>query len=237
MENKIKVYFCNLIKEDLSKNNYLIKNLFFEKELEELFKKKQVVDKNRTIIGRLMIHYSLMKDFQLTYKDIIIIRNNYGKPVLLNNMNNINFNVSHSGNYVVCAISKTNKIGIDIEEVQTFQKQVCELFMTKNELLSYKGSLDDSLVTSIWTMKESYLKAIGTGLLGHINHIEFKKNSVIDIYQVVNKGEAINWWIKLYEINSRYKLSLCMNNINFPNTVTFLDYYNISLNVERRKED
>ncbi|MCL0028295.1 hypothetical protein M1M88_01070 [Peptococcaceae bacterium] len=44
------------------------------------------------------------------------VENDYGKP-FLKNTNDLYFNVSHSGEWVVCAIHH-HPIGIDIEQVK-----------------------------------------------------------------------------------------------------------------------
>ena len=65
------------------------------------------------------------------------------------------FNISHSGDYVVCILSPNSRVGIDIE---------------------YKQKVDLNDFTR--TMKESVIKADGRGLSIPLTDIIFEKNKV-----------------------------------------------------------
>src|SRR4051812_15906702 len=68
-------------------------------------------DRNRMIVGRLLLLIALKKlNINLNIKQLLYSR--YGRLSL---GNCIDFNISHSRNVVVCAISPNETIGIDIE--------------------------------------------------------------------------------------------------------------------------
>ena len=60
----------------------------------------------------------LSEKTDLLSKNIGFEYNSYGKPGLRSSQNssNLRFNVSHSGDYGLIAITKNNQIGIDIEK-------------------------------------------------------------------------------------------------------------------------
>lgn len=91
-------------------------------------------------------------------KDISV--NEYGKPSLIGNQ--IYFNLSHSGEYIVCAVAN-NPIGVDIEFTNSHIKSISSAFLTKNEVQTYI-SLSNQKLTQIWAIKEAIVKLLGVGL-------------------------------------------------------------------------
>ncbi|MDQ3682556.1 MAG: hypothetical protein M3352_05720, partial [Bacteroidota bacterium] len=58
--------------------------------------------------------------------------------------NSLHFNISHSGEYIICAISNTNKVGVDIEEIKDIplvdfdnefsEKELQKIYTSENPL-------------------------------------------------------------------------------------------------------
>jgi len=65
----------------------------------------------------------------------------------------VHFSLSHSGKYVMCAIS-TDKVGADIQKSQAISDKMTTRVFTENELKTA-----DSL--SLWCLKESFIKLKG----------------------------------------------------------------------------
>lgn len=76
-------------------------------------------------------------------------------------------NLSHGGNYAVCAMD-TNPVGVDIESVRQYKKNVAERICTSAELQSLlvlkKEEEKNQIFTKLWTRKESMAKLSGEGL-------------------------------------------------------------------------
>lgn len=82
---------------------------------------------------------------------------------------NFFFNVSHAGIYVVFSIGRSEN-GIDIEKSDIYDIDIAKLFFTWSE---YQDILEnDARFSRYWTLKESYLKAIGCGLTLPLNSFE-----------------------------------------------------------------
>lgn len=77
--------------------------------------KARILTINQIIIGELLIRYILCNFYDMNINQIIIQRTNKGKPYLYNCP--LEFNISHSGIYVVCVCERF-PIGIDIEEIR-----------------------------------------------------------------------------------------------------------------------
>lgn len=87
--------------------------------------------------------------------------NKNGKP----KNNNTEFNISHSGKYVVLTKGGTDPVGVDIELMQRGNKHIAPRFFTLDECVQIDRSYDpDKTFTQIWTLKEAFLKCIGSGV-------------------------------------------------------------------------
>ena len=91
----------------------------------------------------------------------------FGKPFWVSS--SLFFSLSHSGEKVVCAISGT-EIGCDIEKAGTSPSlSVARRFFSEPEQLWLSSHPDPVNFTRIWTLKESFIKAVGKGLSLSLN--------------------------------------------------------------------
>ena len=93
-----------------------------------------------------------------------ISRGQYGKPYIASSM--YEFNVSHSGNYMVITYN-TKSIGIDIEETTGYDDEVMKSCFSEDEgnyVLFAVEEEKNNRFTDIWTAKESYFKYLGYGI-------------------------------------------------------------------------
>jgi len=173
-------------------------------------------DKLRTLYGELMVRYILCKKLLLENKDIELLKSETGKPYVKNC--SIHFNISHSGDFVVCVFSD-QEIGIDIEQMKEVNLKVAKRFFCQCEyqdLLDKKGSDQNCYFYSLWTLKESYIKWLGTGLLTSLNTFCFSERDC-DLCFADKKMEIKPFFKTFYIENC--KLSVCSMNYIFPNNV------------------
>ena len=98
--------------------------------------------------------------FDIGLQDVHI--NESGKPYF---KNDLSFNISHSGKYVVCAVSNTCKVGIDLEEVKPINMDNFSNCFSADEWVYLKNADDPLLIFyKLWTRKEAVIKADGRGL-------------------------------------------------------------------------
>lgn len=84
-----------------------------------------------------------------------------GKPYLKDG--SVCFSLSHSGNYAVCAVSDC-EVGVDIEAPRQNTLRIAKRFFTEDEYERIEKSDEpDELFCRLWVIKESYIKANGTG--------------------------------------------------------------------------
>ena len=80
------------------------------------------------------------------------------------------FNLSHSGEWTVVAVSD-GEVGVDIQQVKPADMRLAKRFFTEDEWRQIEGAGENSLglFYRLWTVKEAYLKALGTGLNRPLN--------------------------------------------------------------------
>ncbi|MCL0100696.1 hypothetical protein M1N80_02650 [Peptococcaceae bacterium] len=86
-------------------------------------------DVKRVLVADILVKYGIYKNTKIGIKNMSFVENNYGKP-FLKNTNDLYFNVSHSGEWVVCAIHH-HPIGIDIEQVKKIEIDIAKRFFKK----------------------------------------------------------------------------------------------------------
>ena len=98
----------------------------------------------------------------------MIQKDNYGNPKVVGWAGDIS--ISHSADWIFTGISNTGRIGVDIECLNPFPliKGSEVLFLSEKELILFQKiqNLEESrnYLLSLWTLKEAYLKEVGTGL-------------------------------------------------------------------------
>ncbi len=90
----------------------------------------------------------------------ILAHGSRGKPYLADNRTF--FNLSHSGDWVFCAVSDT-EVGIDAQAVHAYNDKIAKRSFTAEEYAWVMG--DDTRFTQVWTRKEAHLKFTGFGLV------------------------------------------------------------------------
>lgn len=87
-----------------------------------------------------------------------------GKPQIVNFPKK--FNLSHSGDYVVCGVSN-GEVGVDIQKWVSYKERTAERFFAKEEweLLQEKDETERTeLFYRLWSRKEAYGKYTGQGI-------------------------------------------------------------------------
>ncbi len=171
----MKVYSCNI--NDISEAEF---REFFDamsKERQESTLRLQNKQKQKTKIAADRLCRLAISDFcGIEKEQIEFALTKRGKPFAVNCK--ACFNISHSGDFVVCAVSD-REIGIDIEKIRPINPKVAERFACPDELDYIKS--EENGFFEIWTLKEAYFKCIGTGLGADIKNVSFKigKNGVV----------------------------------------------------------
>lgn len=123
-------------------------------------------DAHRSVMGEVLARVTLGKLTGAIPGDLSFIRNTYGKPSLISHPN-LPFNVSHSGDWVAVISGGQDPLGVDVEQISPIDMTIAERFFSPVESRNLAAApAEQQLETfyQLWTLKESYIKAIGMGL-------------------------------------------------------------------------
>lgn len=136
-----------------SNRHFLLKNLSDEQK-EKAFKFKSEKDQARSLVSSYLIN---------NLSNEKLLKTKMGKPYFENGPF---FNVSHSGKYIVMAISES-EVGVDIEE--NIEKDMSSLIRIFNEAEA-KMIKEHADFYYLWCAKESLIKCIG-GSISQIREV------------------------------------------------------------------
>lgn len=137
----------------------------------------------------------------------------YGKPFLLS-INPCSFSISHSKDYVVLALSD-KLVGVDIEWMGDREYiSLAERFFAKEEML-FLNTLpyqeQKETFYQLWTLKESYVKALGLGLRISLSSFAFTKQRAYEWALLKNAEEDITknaWAFKVISLLPNYSIAI-----------------------------
>ncbi|MCC5468315.1 4'-phosphopantetheinyl transferase superfamily protein [Pelosinus sp. Bkl1] len=149
-------------------------------------------------------------------KDIVIKKNKYGKP-FLQYYPEFQFNISHSEELIVCAINNS-QVGIDVEKVKDVDGiKLTKRFFSNEE---YEEIRQEKIgFFELWTLKESYIKAIGKGLFLPLDSFTIKKQDDKILLKSVF-SHVVDF--RQYNIYPDYKLAVCSIKEKYNNKVNKL---------------
>jgi 4'-phosphopantetheinyl transferase len=162
--------------------------------------------RNRYIAGRGALRSLLAK---YTSRDASALKFNYsqhGKPSL-EAVGDLHFNLSHSGDLALIAMTRIGEIGVDIEPVRELRDAsdlVKRFFSTRESELFHRLPEPDrpEAFFNLWTRKESWLKATGDGISGGLSQVEvsFLKDEVPQVLSIAgSQPQAREWKLESLE--------------------------------------
>lgn len=121
-------------------------------------------DKRRSLCAWLLLVRALGK-YGISPDGIRIVYGEHGKPTLLGDRQ-LFFNLSHSGEQVMCAVSR-QEVGCDVEQIHPVNLKLAKRFFSPSEyaaLSTLPPEQRQAAFFRLWTCKESFVKSVGKGL-------------------------------------------------------------------------
>jgi 4'-phosphopantetheinyl transferase len=157
------------------------------------------------IAGRAQLRLILCHYLQKKPADLVFDYNEFGKP-FINQTGDIQFNISHSHELGLVAITKHKPVGVDIERIRTDidYTQIARQFFASGEVEQLLALPEEQRIEAFytcWTRKEAFIKARGMGLSIPLDQFEvsFTANSPPRLtHSMTDLIHARDW--SLYEL-------------------------------------
>ncbi|WP_290874132.1 4'-phosphopantetheinyl transferase superfamily protein [Gracilimonas sp.] len=130
----------------------------------------------------------LLSSSEVDEKNVILSREEGGKPFAKLGDEHLHVSFSHSPHKVYCALSKKFDIGVDVEPL----KRKIPLKLVNRILSDSEKKKPNSLnPIQVWTIKEAVVKLLGTGLRTNLNELSIEQNEKSQIYVRFNNEKLI----------------------------------------------
>jgi 4'-phosphopantetheinyl transferase len=137
--------------------------------------------RQRFVVARAALRAVLASYLGAPPDSLVFAYGAHGKPFLAPQPDPpLHFNVSHSGDTVVIAVSRTERLGIDIEEQRPVDAatSIAARFFAPAEAAWLRKLPQERLAEAffhLWTAKEAYVKALGSGMSHPVSQIEIAR--------------------------------------------------------------
>lgn len=130
-------------------------------------------DRHANLLGKLLLLEG-MKRYGIPRSKLQDIKyNRHQRPYI---EEDFDFNISHSGKFVVCGFSDEGQIGIDIEKVHDIKIERFARFFSTEQWEHLSGNNDLYGFFRLWTKLESVVKWAGGGMYVEIRKIQLRRD-------------------------------------------------------------
>ena len=173
-------------------------------------------DRDRYIAAHGCLRNVLARYLNCEPNQLIFSTNDYGKPGL--GSHNLEFNLSHSGNFALIVVTREHKVGVDVERVRDDLEveSIAKRYFSPNEiseLMVLQPEQRDAGFFNCWTRKEAYIKAHGLGLSLPLDSfdVSLTPNEPATLRATrPNPQEAARWRLLSLDVDSSYAAAVAV---------------------------
>ena len=140
----------------------------------------------------------------------------FGRPAIASEFpehaRRLHFNLAHTQGLVVMAVGSRPGLGVDVETItRTAPLDVAHRYFSPREI-SDLDALPEAhkarRFQRLWTLKESYLKAVGSGIGGGLDRITFTFEEGGLRFEHADDADAAHWQFREFTIDGQYLVAL-----------------------------
>jgi 4'-phosphopantetheinyl transferase len=125
------------------------------------------------------------------------------------------FNLSHTQGLVAAAVAAHGTVGVDVEQIDPVKAKfaLVEEYFAPAEVRMLRGVPDADRTVCffrLWTLKEAYIKAIGTGLNTPLKSFAFRFQPIRIEFDSPTTGHAVNWQFAILPTTDKHVLSVAV---------------------------
>jgi 4'-phosphopantetheinyl transferase len=202
-------------------------------------------EKNRKqfMVSHESLREILSRYLDLSPEEIAFGLGEQGKPNLdpVPQNSGLRFNLSHSGDMVLIAITQNREVGVDVEKVrpEIEIERLARRFFSPGEVESLSALEEDQRLPGFfrcWTRKEAYIKARGGGLSIPLDQFEVSLEPDTPAELLANRDdpeEVSRWSLYNIDLGEDYLGALAVE--GRPVQIQYWDYSPTSLTTEPKR--
>ena len=182
------------------------RSLLNGEEVERASKFFKPKDAERFVLCRGLLRRILGKALKREPSSISFNHNEHGKPFLPDT--ELEFNVSHSRDRLLVAVTAGRSVGVDIEFRRdgVAMNSIAKRWFSPDEQAFLQGSeKPKETFFDIWAEKEAYMKALGLGIFHDLNSftVPLGKDPFLPMF-----GKNKEWFFQTLEIDPAYAAAI-----------------------------
>lgn len=170
------------------------------------------------IVGRGFLRDLLGRYLDATPESLRFSYGAYGKPALNgeHKRTRLRFNMSHSHNLALLAITEDNEIGVDVEYMRAdfASADIAQRFFSRAEVATFNTLAEEDRVAAFfrcWTRKEAFIKVTGMGLSQSLDgfDVTLAPGVAAELLRV-DREDATRWFLSDIDVGSEYAAALAV---------------------------
>jgi len=160
-------------------------------------------DRRRFTVARGFLRAVLGQCIECSPTGLVFSYETRGKPTLVDDPA-FHFNLSHSGELALLAVTRLAPVGIDVEHVRPMRDAaaIAERFFSPGESAGLNAVPEadrPAAFFNLWTRKEAWLKATGEGISNSLNRVEvsFLPGEPARLIRLFGESERVGGWTLL----------------------------------------
>jgi 4'-phosphopantetheinyl transferase len=145
-------------------------------------------------------------------------RNAHGRPSIAADMPDVarrlHFSLAHTEGLVLMAVAEVPMLGVDVERAdQRAPLAVARRYFSVAEieqLETLAAAEQPRRFRRLWTLKEAYLKALGTGVAGGLDSMTFHFDGDSVRFEREGDPNAASWVFREFEVEGEFLLALAV---------------------------
>lgn len=162
------------------------------------------------IIARGMLRRLLGTYLGIPPASVVFSYGDQGKPFL--KKHSLQFNISHSDDFALFAITENQEIGVDVEKIGTEDKSaVAKRFFSAREyreLQALPESERNAAFYRVWAKKEALVKALGSGVFVAMDSFSVSSEDISEMVMMSHLSGSRQYHVKNINAHPDYQAAL-----------------------------
>ncbi|NQZ08198.1 MAG: 4'-phosphopantetheinyl transferase superfamily protein [Algicola sp.] len=196
--------------------------LMNEQEREKQQRYRFAGDRHDALITRAFARTVLSKYAPVAPQDWQFVKGDKGKPEIANPPLPLRFNISHTKGLIICAVALHVDLGVDVEYIKRKSStiKIAEYKFSPVEVAELKSlpeARQRNRFFDYWTLKESYIKAVGGGLSIPLDEFSFTiidDNHINIAFDEKRNDDASQWQSWLMHATQDHRIALSLKDPN-----------------------
>lgn len=171
--------------------------------------------RRRFVVTRSVLRDVLGRSLGVAPGTLAFVTGVHGKPALVTPPGDaLRFNVAHSASVALCAIGRGREVGVDVEQVRDIDvTRLAARFYAPAEQAALAALPPDAARRTffrLWTCKEAYLKAIGTGVSRPLRDVDVTLADEPRLAVAGEAAEGARWTLRELGVDPAYAAALAV---------------------------